>query len=211
MTLPEFLCHYGSMIRKGLLVVLWFPLTLSLLVLNLTLLAATARDAKQASLNKSNLVFATNHLTAQAGTAQVLGTSVVAGDARSLLLEKFLQRNNSPMAPYADFIVKESDTNGLDFRLLVAIAMCESNLGKHMPAHDSFNPFGIAVYTGQQTGKKFGNWEHAISWVSEYIKTQYYDKGITDLKDIGAVWAPPSISSDYSWTRCVQGFKDSIL
>ena len=37
---------------------------------------------------------------------------------------------------------------GFDFRLLPAIAMCESNLGKRVPLKAGFNPFGIAVYTG---------------------------------------------------------------
>ena len=197
--------------RKTLLVIVWFPLTVILLILNLTLLQATVNTGKQSNHSKSSLVFATEHLTAQAGTAQVLGTSVVAGDARGLLLQKFLDRHSSPMAPYADFIVEQADNNGLDFRLLVAIAMCESNLGKHMPSHDSFNPIGIAVFTGQQTGKKFDNWQHAISWVSQYLKEKFYDRGITDLHDIGAIWAPPSVNNDYSWTRCVEGFKDSIL
>lgn len=188
------------MIGKSLLVILWFPLTLILLLVNLALLASS-QYAKP-------LI---GQVTASAGTAEILGTSVIAGDARGLLLQRFLEKYESPMAPYADLIVEKADAHGIDFRLIVSIAMCESNLGKRMPSSDSFNPFGIAVYTGQQNGKKFTSWEHAIGWVTDYIQTKYYDRGITDLKDIGAIWAPPSIETGYSWTNCVEHFMGTIL
>lgn len=200
------------MIAKAVVVLLWFPFTLILLLVNLTLL--------QAMVHKTHAPVATVvtplpdslfGITAAAGTSKVLGAQVVAGDARGLLLNGFLREYDSPMAPYANLIVHEADKNGIDFRLLVAIAMCESNLGKHMPSSDSYNAFGIAVYTGQQTGATFKNWPHSIEWVSRYIKESYYDKGITDLKAIGAIWAPPSVETGYSWTNCVSEFQKSIL
>jgi hypothetical protein len=196
------------MIGKGLLVVVWFPLTFVLLLVNLTLLAASTRVS--ASISEQYPQPLSHRVTASAGTAQILGANVVAGDARGLLLKKFLEKYSSPMAPYADLLVQKADENGFDFRLVVSIAMCESNLGKRMPSRDSFNPFGIAVYTGQEFGKKFNDWEHAITWVSEYIRTKYYDRGITDLRDIGAIWAPPSVENGYSWTNCVQQFIGTI-
>lgn len=200
------------MIRKGVLVILWFPLTFLLLLLNLTLLVKTTRSVSAtSSVSNTTISDDIRKITATTGTAQILGYSVVAGDARSLLLERFLTRYQSPMASYADLIVKEADTNNLDFRLVVAIAMCESNLGKKMPLKDSYNAWGIAVYTGTKTGKEFDSWPHAISWVSRYIKETYVDKGITDLKDIGAIWAPPSIENGYSWTNCVEKFQQTIL
>jgi len=115
------------------------------------------------------------------------------------------------MAPYADLIVQKSDEKGIDFRLVVAIAMCESNAGKRMPSRNSYNAWGIAVYTGQLTGANFRDWPHAIDWVTTYIKEKYYDRGLIDLKDIGAVWAPPSVKTGYSWSNCVEAFQDSIL
>lgn len=115
------------------------------------------------------------------------------------------------MTPYADVIVREADKNGFDFRLLPAIAMCESNLGKHMPLKSGFNPFGIAVYTGTQVGKNFDSWDHAIEWVSSYIHDRYFTQGITTLHDIGEIWAPPSAKDGGSWADCVQYFQDSIF
>lgn len=194
--------------RKLLFALAWFPLTFVLLLVNLALLRSlyyAGQTPVQAAEDNQK------RLTAAAGTAQILGASVVAGDARSLLLQSFLKQHGSPMAPFADLIVHEADTNGLDFRLVVAIAMCESNLGKRMPKKDEFNAWGIAVYTGANNGKAFDSWPHAITWVSRYIKAKYLDRGITDLRDIGAIWAPPSVAKDYSWTSCVQTFQQSIL
>lgn len=194
------------------MVILWFPLTFLLLIVNVTLLVKTTQSVSATnSVRKIAATDDTRKSTATTDSSQVLGYSVVAGDARSLLLERFLNRYESPMTPYADLIVHEADANKLDFRLVVAIAMCESNLGKKMPLKDSYNAWGIAVYTGTKTGKDFDSWPHAISWVSRYIRETYFDKGITDLKDIAAIWAPPSIENGYSWTNCVQKFQQTIL
>ena len=43
----------------------------------------------------------------------------------------------------------------IDYRLVPAIAMCESNAGKRMPTKDSFNAWGISVETGETSGAKF--------------------------------------------------------
>jgi hypothetical protein len=137
--------------------------------------------------------------------------NVIAGDARTVLLESFFQKNSSPMTPYADLIVAQADTYGFDFRLVPAIAMCESNLGKHVPLKAGFNPFGIAVFTGAQAGKSFGSWQDAIVWVSQYLHDRYFARGITTLADIGAIWAPPSVTNGGSWANCVQQFENSIF
>ncbi len=197
---------------KAVAVLLWFPFTLILLIVNLTLLQITVRKTHTPMVAMvSPLPNSPFGITAAAGTSQVLGAEVTAGDARGLLLKEFLKSYDSPMAPYANLIVSQADKYNIDFRLLVAIAMCESNLGKHMPSSDSYNPFGIAVYTGQQSGATFKNWTHSIEWVSQYIKENYYDRGIHELKAIGAIWAPPSVETGHSWSNCVSEFQKSIL
>jgi hypothetical protein len=199
------------MAGKGLLVLLWFPLTLCLLVLNLTLLHATAKKANQVSAHEGQTVLADGYnVTASAGSGQILGASVITGDARALLLQNFLTTHQSPMAPYSDLIVSLADRNGIDFRLVVSIAMCESNAGKRMPKKDSFNAWGIAVYTNGTSGKAFRDWPHALEWVSAYIKEKYYDIGLVELRDISAKWAPPSVENGYSWSNCVESFMTEI-
>jgi hypothetical protein len=197
------------MIRKIFLVNVWFIFALFLLALNLSLLTQT-HQLGSVNLPMSATVAADNEQTDVGGTSQVLSAHVIAGDARTLLLHSFLARNKSPMAPYAQTIVQQADLYGFDFRLVPSIAMCESNLGKRIPTKDSYNAWGIAVYTGELSGRKFSDWEEAIRWVSKYIKEHYYDRGYTDLYDIGAIWAPPSVENGYSWTNCVTKFMESI-
>jgi hypothetical protein len=199
------------MSRKLLLVAAWFPLTLVLVLINLSILVGYAHGGYSGTRLSAVAPQDTAFQLAAAGTSQVLSASVIAADARVYLVESFLKDHRSPMSPYAGLIVSEADRLGLDFRLIPAIAMCESNAGKHMPKKKEFNFAGIAVYTGQNEGKAFDSWEHAITWVSEYVKSRYYDRGLTDLKDIGAIWAPPSVEAGDSWAKCVESFQTDII
>jgi hypothetical protein len=197
------------MLRKTLLALLWFPLTLILLIINLTFLSSSS-GWNRPNLPLSNAAPNENSVTASSGTSEVLSATVIAGDARTFLLESFFKKNNSPMTPYAGLIVQQADTYGFDFRLVPAVAMCESNLGKRVPLKSGFNPFGIAVYTGTQSGKNFDSWQTAIEWVSKYIHDRYYSQGITALHDIGEIWAPPSATDGGSWADCVGFFIKNI-
>ena len=188
---------------------MWFPLTLILLIINLTILASSS-GWSHPDLPLSNTAPNENSVAAASGTSEVLSATVIAGDARTFLLESFFKKNNSPMTPYAGLIVQQADTYGFDFRLIPAIAMCESNLGKRVPLKAGFNPFGIAVYTGTQSGKNFDSWQTAIEWVSTYIHDRYYSQGITTLHDIGEIWAPPSATDGGSWADCVGFFIKNI-
>ena len=203
------LCHYGFMFRKGLMVFAWFPLTGLLLINSLRLLSQNnlsshGIDASEYSIRTSPLSDAGDAKPNFTGTGQVLAADIVAGDGRSELLKKFM--SGSPMEPFADEIVKEADKYNMDYRLIPSIAMCESNLGVHMPSHDSYNAWGIAVYTGQQQGAKFANWTMAIQWVTKFFAEKFIQKNIVDIKDIGAVWAPPSVEKQHSWANCVEKF-----
>lgn len=199
-----------TMLRNLLLLVVWYPLAIFALLLNLALLQIFRSNNHAIHAQVSEDISGAYQIAATAGTTQVLGVTVIPGDSRTLLLSDFLIHHDSPMAQYAEHIVNDADKYGLDFRLVAAIAMCESNLGKHIPSKDSHNAWGIAVYTGQQHGANFKDWPTAIDWVSRYLKEKFYDKGIFDLKQIGAIWAPPSVEKGYSWTNCVNTFKDNI-
>lgn len=199
------------MLQKTLVALLWFPLTLVLLVANLVLLAATAQKVQSAQKYSPTQLSDTIAVAASSGTGQVLGATVTPGDARSLLLSSYLLRHESPMAPYAGVFTELADLYHIDYRLAPAIAMCESNLGKRLPLKSAYNAWGIRCYTGEEDRcKQFTDWPHAIGWVMEYIYQNYFAKGITDLRDIGAIWAPPSVEKDYSWTSCVQRFMGEI-
>jgi len=197
------------MLKKALIVFCWFPLALSLLAVNLSLLVTLTNKAN-AHQEATSRMPPMRIAASSYGTEQVLGASVLAGDARALLLSKFLLQHGSPMAEYAEYIVDRAEHYNIDYRLVPAIAMCESNAGKRMPSKDSYNAWGISVETGEISGAKFPNWLYAIDWVSRYLKEKYYAKGITDLLDIGAIYAPPSVANGNSWATCVDHFMVEI-
>ena len=201
------------MTRKLTFLTVWFLVTCIVLLFNLTFLSAYKKGSAF-TLSYSSRLYSDLELQMAQPTSsgKVLGSSITADDARTLIVERFIKRfrPDSPFLTHAQIIVEEADKNKIDFRLIPAIAMCESNLGIRLPSSDSFNAWGIAVYTNTKTGKHFSDWPTAIAWVATFLREKFYDKGISDLYDIGAIWAPPSVANNFSWTRCVQGFMDKM-
>ena len=108
------------------------------------LLANVSIDKK---LEKAGYTYTKDPATSQsilasAGSTQIVNTTIISGDARASLLEAFLSNHDSPMTPYAEFLVQQADENSIDYRMVTAIAMCESNLGKRIPSKDSYNAWG---------------------------------------------------------------------
>jgi hypothetical protein len=122
---------------------------------------------------------------------QVLGTFET-DDARPIIIGKYLEKYQSPMAPHADLIVEVSDKYGLDWRLLVAIAQQESNLGKKAPSN-SYNAWGWGVHS--RGTLRFSNWEQGIETVAKGIKEKYIDKGYTTPEEIMSKYTPLSSGS----------------
>lgn len=126
--------------------------------------------------------------------------SVVKSDARPVIVDNFLAANGSPMAGLGTMFVTIADKYSLDWRLLPAIAFQESILGKKMPK-GSHNAFGWAIYTGQQSGASFRNWEQALEIVAAGLKENYIDQG---LKTPEAIMTRYSPDSDGAWAFGVQ-------
>jgi len=125
-------------------------------------------------------------------------------DTRADRLNKYLKAHNSPMADAASYFVKEADRLGLDWKLVAAIAGNESYFGIYIP-ENSYNGWGWAVYTGMSYGAAFANWENGITTVSEGLKTNYVDKGLKTLADIGQKYA-----ADPQWSWKVSHFMEEI-
>lgn len=196
---------------KALLVMVWFPLTVGLLFCNLLVLSSINANTTMYSNAGKRIYRSPIAASALDGSEQVLGATIQAADARALLLTSYLKKHESPLGEYASYIIDRAEAYGIDYRLVPAIAMCESGGGKRIPTKDSFNAWGVAVYTGTLSGKKFENWMYAIDWVSKYVKEKYHDHGLTDLVDMGAKWAPPSVENGNSWANCVDFFMNEML
>jgi hypothetical protein len=134
----------------------------------------------------------------------VVDVYAVGGDSRPLILKKYLEHYNSPMADYADYIFKVSQENGLDYRLLIAIAQQESNLCKKIP-ENSYNCWGWGIHS--QGTLRFDSYEESIKTVAEGLKENYIDQGLREPEEIMKRYTP---SSDGSWARGVRQFMDEM-
>ncbi|MDA1317078.1 MAG: hypothetical protein O3B87_03575 [bacterium] len=118
-------------------------------------------------------------------------------DKRVAILKSFFRKYDSPLYEHADFIVKVSDKNGLDYRLIPAIAMQESTACKFIP-YNSYNCWGWGIYGSLVT--RFDSYPEAIETVAAGLKKGYIDQGLTTPEEIMAKYTP---SSNGSWAKGV--------
>ena len=148
----------------------------------------------------------------------VLGSTTVVetNDARAVLVANFLKRYNSgtrnmnhPLKPeeyYGEFFVDLADKYNLDFRLLPAIAMQESNLCNHTPKPkgadgsitESYNCLGFGVYGDKVL--MFPSFEANFEQAAKTLKKHYIDIGLDTPYKIMRKYTPPS---DGSWAESV--------
>ena len=128
------------------------------------------------------------------------GGVVEEADARPVIVERYLRRYKSPLVPYAKKIVELSDQYGFDYYWMVAIAQQESNLCKKIP-EDSHNCWGYGIHS--QGTLKFENYDLALESYAQYLKKQYFDKGLNTTELIMQKYCP---HSDGSWAKGVNQF-----
>jgi hypothetical protein len=133
--------------------------------------------------------------------AMDLGTK----DARIAVLEAFFDQHNSPLEGHAEKFVDEADKNGLDYRLLPAIAMQESNLCKKVPTGADNNCWGFGIYGKKRT--RFDTYNDGIRIVSQTIANNYVAQGLETPEQIMTKYTP---GSNGSWAEGVTYFMDRI-
>lgn len=121
-------------------------------------------------------------------------------DARPIIIKKYLEKYDSPLAPYSKLIFDLSQTYGFEYYWIVAIAQQESNLCKKIP-DGSFNCWGYGIH--KKGTLKFENYELALKSYAEYLKREYFDKGLNTPELIMKKYCP---SSDGSWAFGVKHF-----
>ena len=130
--------------------------------------------------------------------------NIILKEGRIETVRQFLSKYNSPLEPHAEFIVQTADNYEMDFRLIPAIAMQESNLCKKIPI-DSHNCWGFGIYGGKVT--RFENYPQAIETVTKTLATKYRDRGLITPEQIMSMYTP---SSNGSWARSVKHFMEKM-
>ena len=129
---------------------------------------------------------------------------ILEGDARKLLIRKYLEVYKSPLLPYADTIYEISKTYNIDYYWLLAIGQQESNLCKKIP-EGSYNCWGYGIH--KKGTLTFDNYELAIKSFAEYFRREYLDKGLNTPELVMKKYCP---HSNGSWAVGVSQFIDEI-
>lgn len=133
--------------------------------------------------------------------------SISSSDGREVVVTGFFKSYHSDLADYSSQFIIVADKYHLDFRLLPAIAMQESNGGKKV-VNNSFNPFGFGIYGGKVI--KFSSWEEAIEKVGKALREDYLDEGLKTPEQIMAKYTPPSLEKGGSWAKGVKSFMEEL-
>lgn len=137
----------------------------------------------------------------------IISDGINAADGRAKIIEGFFLIYKAPLYKYSQTFVAIADKYQLDWRLLPAIAMQESNGGKKV-INESYNPFGYGIY-----GKlvvRFNSWEEAIERVGKALREDYLNQGLKTPHQIMAKYTPPSLEKGGAWAKGVSTFMEEL-
>jgi hypothetical protein len=137
-------------------------------------------------------------------TENVIDSHVLSKDARVEKVRQFFRDYNSSLEPFAQNVVNSADKYNLDYRLIPAIAMQESNLCKKI-IFKSYNCWGFGIYGTKVT--KFDNYPQAIETVTKTLAHNYIAGGLITPEQIMAKYTP---SNDGSWAASVNYFMNLL-
>ena len=164
--------------------------------------------AQKSETKKGTSVIVNTQEREKEKTKQEIEAVIETEDARTALLANFLERHNSPMKPYdyyAEKIVEISDRYELDFRLLPAIAMQESNLCKVTNPGAPHNCLGFGIH--KRGTLDFETYEAGFERAGRELRLYYIDKGLTTVELIESKYTP---SSNGSWANSVNQWMAEI-
>lgn len=188
--------------RKIFLVFSFFAITQALIFISIFFLLSISY--KQ---NENNLYTTRHHRVAFAALPSIGDTiqdQIIYEDARIEIVRQFFERYDSPLEPHATTVVEAADLYDLDFRLIPAIAMQESNLCKKAPL-DSNNCWGFGIY-----GTKvltFDSYQDAIYAVTRTLALNYIADGLDTPYEIMTRYTP---QSNGSWAESVEYFMNQL-
>lgn len=106
-------------------------------------------------------------------------------DSRAEILAAYFAQYNSPLEYHAQDFIDAADSYNVDWRLVPAISGVESTFGKFIPG--GYNAWGWGVYGTHAL--YFNSWRDGIFTVTEGLKKNYIDKGLTDPYSMNRIYA----------------------
>jgi len=190
--------------RKIILSTSFFIFTPTLILISILYFLFLSYDYK---VHHSSISQNSNNRAAFAAlptSENVLGDNIFFKDARIEIVRQFFEKYKSPLEPYAQNVVEDADKYGLDYRLLPAIAMQESNLCQKIIA-DSYNCWGFGIYGKKVT--RFESYPQAIDTVTRTLVNNYVAGGLITPSEIMKKYTP---SNNGSWAYSVNYFMNLL-
>jgi hypothetical protein len=130
---------------------------------------------------------------------------IVVTDSKEEALRQFFQRYKSPLIDYTSKFIEIAQKYNLDYRLLPAIAMQETNLCAKAK-ENSYNCWGFGVTAKDY--RFFTTYEEGIETVARTLALHYRDKlGLSKPDEIQRVYTP---ASNGSWADSVNYFMNML-
>lgn len=187
---------------KPLFVAAWFGAAITTLVFGLLMLVY---------LTTARVVLPQNHhFKLYAALPQITADTtdtIDKADARAKIVQNFFKNYRSLLSDYGDVFIQVADKYSLDYRLLPAIAMQESNGGKKVVLN-SKNPFGYGIYGRLVT--RFNSWEEAIERVGRALREDYFNQGLKTPHQIMSKYTPPALAKGGTWAKGVTSFMEEL-
>ncbi len=185
--------------QKALTIGTFFVLTPLTLLLSLSLLSLYFQNNVALDSQSPKVAYAA--LPPASGT---LKPQIIEEDARVAVVRDFFTKYKSPLVGLENEVVSTADKYGLDYRLIPAIAMQESNLCKKI-IKDSYNCWGFGIYGKKVT--RFDNYKQAIDTVTKTLATKYKANGLETPDEIMKKYTP---GSNGSWANGVNIFMNQL-
>ncbi len=195
--------------KNIVLIAVFFAITpLTIGVSLFSLFSLEKNDVLEKKFNTTNLVVSPKSgisvYASLPSNIPSVSSSIESADARPQIVKQYLERYNSPLVPYAEFIVETADKYSIDFRLVTAIAQQESNLCKIIPV-DSYNCWGWGIHSKGTLG--FESFSEGIETVSYGLREEYLNKGYSTIEEIMSKYTP---LSNGSWANGVSAFMQDM-
>lgn len=183
------------MLKKLAVLSIWFVLTPPIILLS-AFISLQPKVTALSTTNSSQTIEIVTNVETNSIDGQVLGVKIE--DARPYIISRFL--DGTPLEPHSKLIVEVSDKYNIDYRLIPAIAMKESQGGLAID-QSTHNAWGF------ENGRTvFTSWDSAIEAVGKTLKTKYVDKGLSTPEEIMVIYAPPQLLTGGKWARDINFF-----
>lgn len=183
-----------------ILMILWFPVSLLLILTSLFTLSSLKKQTVAVSVLPHVYAQDLTTVSTPSPTPEITPPKDIRYDA----LNKFFAGTDSPLKSYVNELISAADRYNLDYALLPAIAMQESGGCKNIPKN-SFNCWGFGIYGSKVLN--FSNYSEAISQVAKTISSAYIKNGRTNPTLLEDLWTPTSRGQ---WSYAVNYFMTKI-